>query len=98
MDGLTPFEKKFYVESPSVAAMSEAEVEEYRLRREITVEGKDVPKPVKSFQDVGFPGNRDFVFVDFSVKVRIIYTNAYLLPLRAPNHLVVWLWEKEPRT
>lgn len=56
LDGLTPFEKNFYVESPSVAAMSESDVEEYRRRREITVEGKDVPKPVKSFHDVGFPG------------------------------------------
>ncbi|KAL8458516.1 hypothetical protein ACS0TY_035308 [Phlomoides rotata] len=55
LDGLTPFEKNFYVESPSVAAMSEADVEEYRLRREITIDGKDVPKPVKSFRDVGFP-------------------------------------------
>lgn len=36
--------------------MSESEVEEYRRRREITVEGRDVPKPVKSFKDVGFPG------------------------------------------
>ena len=56
LDGLTPFEKNFYVEAPSVAAMSEGEVEEYRRRREITVEGRDVPNPVKSFQDVGFPG------------------------------------------
>ena len=46
LDGLTPFEKNFYVESPSVAAMSEKEVEEYRLQREITVEGRDVPKEV----------------------------------------------------
>lgn len=56
LDGLTRFEKNFYVESPEVAAMSEKEVEEYRQRREITVEGRDVPKPVKSFRDVGFPG------------------------------------------
>lgn len=55
LDGLTPFEKNFYVESPYVAAMTEREVEEYRLRREITVEGRDVPKPVQSFKDVGFP-------------------------------------------
>ncbi|CAI0392224.1 unnamed protein product [Linum tenue] len=55
LDGLTPFEKNFYVESPTVAAMSDREVEEYRLRREITVEGRDVPKPVLSFDDVGFP-------------------------------------------
>lgn len=56
LDGLTPFEKNFYVESPAVAAMTEAEVEEYRKLREITVEGRDIPKPVKSFRDVGFPG------------------------------------------
>jgi len=36
--------------------MTEAQVNEYRLRREITVEGKDVPKPVKSFSDAAFPG------------------------------------------
>jgi ATP-dependent RNA helicase DDX5/DBP2 len=56
LDGLTPFEKNFYVESPAVAAMTDTEVEEYRKLREITVEGKDIPKPVKSFRDVGFPG------------------------------------------
>ncbi|KAG5572821.1 hypothetical protein H5410_062587 [Solanum commersonii] len=55
LDDLTPFEKNFYVESPSIAAMTEGEVEEYRLRREITIEGRDVPKPIKSFHDVGFP-------------------------------------------
>ncbi|KAK0594941.1 hypothetical protein LWI29_002006 [Acer saccharum] len=55
LDGLTSFEKNFYVASPSVTAMSEKEVEENRLQREITVEGRDVPKPVKSFSDVGFP-------------------------------------------
>ncbi|KAK1578644.1 hypothetical protein Q3G72_031958 [Acer saccharum] len=56
LDGLTPFEKNFHVESPLVAAMSKKKVEEYRLQREIKVEGRDVPKPVKSFSDVGFPG------------------------------------------
>ncbi|KAF3543285.1 hypothetical protein DY000_02010583 [Brassica cretica] len=64
LDGLTPFEKNFYVESPSVAAMTEAEVEEYRKKREITVEGRDIPKPVKSFRDVGFPGKFSSVFLD----------------------------------
>ncbi|KAL0853301.1 hypothetical protein Bca101_058453 [Brassica carinata] len=62
LDGLTPFEKNFYVESPSVAAMTEAEVEEYRKMREITVEGRDIPKPVKSFRDVGFPEFHDLGF------------------------------------
>ncbi|KAL3511692.1 hypothetical protein ACH5RR_024409 [Cinchona calisaya] len=53
--GLTPFNKNFYLELPSTASMSESEVE-YRRRWEITLDGPDVPKPVESFQDVGFPG------------------------------------------
>ncbi|KAL8226197.1 hypothetical protein R6Q57_018754 [Mikania cordata] len=55
LDGLTPFEKNFYVESPNVAKRSESEVDEYRKRKEITVEGRDVPKPVKTFSDARFP-------------------------------------------
>ncbi|KAF6152231.1 hypothetical protein GIB67_005885 [Kingdonia uniflora] len=55
LDGLTHFEKNFYVETPSVESMTESEVEAYRLRREITVDGKDIPKPVKEFRDLGFP-------------------------------------------
>lgn len=37
--------------------MTEEEVEAYRRKREITVEGRDVPKPVREFQDIGFPGS-----------------------------------------
>lgn len=64
LDGLTPFEKNFYVESPSVAAMSEKDVEDYRERREITIEGRDVPKPVTKFRDVGLPGT----YLKFGIK------------------------------
>ncbi|KAK1265310.1 DEAD-box ATP-dependent RNA helicase 20 [Acorus gramineus] len=55
LDGLTPFEKNFYRESPSVAAMTESDVEAYRKRRQITVEGRDVPKPISNFRDLSFP-------------------------------------------
>ncbi|OIW04931.1 hypothetical protein TanjilG_15676 [Lupinus angustifolius] len=55
LDGLPHFEKNFYSEAPTVKAMTEDEVNEYRQQREITVEGRDVPKPVKTFHDVGFP-------------------------------------------
>ncbi|XP_010242202.1 PREDICTED: DEAD-box ATP-dependent RNA helicase 20 [Nelumbo nucifera] len=55
LDGLPHFEKNFYIESPSVAAMTESEVEEYRQRRQITVEGRDVPNPVREFREAGFP-------------------------------------------
>lgn len=53
---LVPFKKDFYVESPSVQAMSDQEVRMFRAGREITVEGHDVPKPVRFFHEVGFPG------------------------------------------
>lgn len=53
---LVPFEKNFYVESPSVRAMSEHDVALYRSRREITVEGHDIPKPIRVFQEANFPG------------------------------------------
>ncbi|KAI3454437.1 hypothetical protein Pfo_011100 [Paulownia fortunei] len=53
--GLIAFKKDFYVESPSVRAMTEQEVMMYRARREITVEGHDVPKPIRMFQEANFP-------------------------------------------
>ena len=53
---LVPFEKNFYVESPSVRAMTEQEVAVYRARREMTVDGHDVPKPIRMFHEANFPG------------------------------------------
>ena len=55
-ENLTPFEKNFYVETLGIACMTEDEVKEYHNRREITIDGRDIPKPVKSFGDAGFPG------------------------------------------
>ncbi|KAF9671601.1 hypothetical protein SADUNF_Sadunf12G0064500 [Salix dunnii] len=52
---LVPFEKNFYFENPSIRAMSEHEVVMYRTRREITVEGHDVPKPIRLFHEANFP-------------------------------------------
>ncbi|XP_022987231.1 DEAD-box ATP-dependent RNA helicase 20-like [Cucurbita maxima] len=52
---LVPFEKNFYTECPSVRAMTESEVKMYRERRDIRVEGYDVPKPIRSFQEANFP-------------------------------------------
>jgi ATP-dependent RNA helicase DDX5/DBP2 len=53
---LIPFEKNFYVECPAVQAMSDMDVSQYRRQRDITVEGHDVPKPVRYFQEANFPG------------------------------------------
>lgn len=72
-EGLTPFEKNFYVEHPAVAALTEEEVLAYRRRRDITVEGRDIPKPVRSFDEASFPGTslysnkiliNEFLYVD----------------------------------
>ncbi|KAL1333862.1 hypothetical protein HN51_062737 [Arachis hypogaea] len=52
---LVPFEKNFYVESPAVRAMSDQEVMHYRASREITVQGHDVPKPIRMFHEARFP-------------------------------------------
>ncbi|XP_040377962.1 DEAD-box ATP-dependent RNA helicase 30 [Oryza brachyantha] len=52
---LIPFEKNFYVECPAVQAMSDTDVAQYRRHRDITVEGHDVPKPVRYFQEANFP-------------------------------------------
>ncbi|CAK7329032.1 unnamed protein product [Dovyalis caffra] len=52
---LVPFEKNFYFENPSIRAMSEHEVVIYRARKEIIVEGHDVPKPIRMFHEANFP-------------------------------------------
>ncbi|KAD4889026.1 hypothetical protein E3N88_21099 [Mikania micrantha] len=52
---LVPFAKNFYIECQSVSSMTDHEVAIYRGRREITVEGNDVPKPVRMFHEAGFP-------------------------------------------
>ncbi len=55
-ENIIPFEKNFYVEHPAVSALTEDEVAAYRRRREITVEGRNVPKPVRTFEEASFPG------------------------------------------
>lgn len=53
---LVPFQKNFYIESPSIKAMSDQQVLQYRASRDITVQGNDVPKPIQSFHEANFPG------------------------------------------
>lgn len=55
LDKLPKFEKNFYVEHPAVAARSWDEVDEFRKKHEITVVGKNVPKPVTTFEEASFP-------------------------------------------
>ena len=56
LNTLPKFEKQFYKEDPSVASRPASEVEAFRRKQQITVSGKNVPKPVQTFDEAGFPG------------------------------------------
>mmetsp|Transcript_6796 Transcript_6796/g.11718 ORF Transcript_6796/g.11718 Transcript_6796/m.11718 type:complete len:538 (+) Transcript_6796:133-1746(+) len=58
---VTVFEKNFYHEHPNVSMRSEAEIAEYRAKRQIIVEGHGVPKPVTTFDEAAFP---DYVLTE----------------------------------
>lgn len=52
---LPKFEKNFYKEDPAVTARSDAEIEQFRNDNEMTIKGQDIPRPITSFQEAGFP-------------------------------------------
>jgi len=52
---LEKFEKNFYVEDKRVSSRSEREIEDFRRSKEIKVQGRDVPRPITSFEEAGFP-------------------------------------------
>ena len=50
------FDKSFYKENPEVTHRSENDVTKFRVKHQITVHGRDVPRPVETFDEAGFPG------------------------------------------
>ena len=52
---LAHFEKNFYVEDKRVSTRSDREIEEFRRAKEMKVQGRNVPRPVTSFDEIGFP-------------------------------------------
>ncbi|KAF9243572.1 P-loop containing nucleoside triphosphate hydrolase protein [Melanogaster broomeanus] len=52
---LERFEKNFYEEDKRISALNEREVEDFRRTKEIKVQGRGVPRPVRSFDEAGFP-------------------------------------------
>ncbi|KAI1944153.1 ATP-dependent RNA helicase dbp2 [Ophidiomyces ophidiicola] len=52
---LPKFEKHFYKEHPNVTNRSTQEVDAFRKEHEMTVYGKNVPRPVETFDEAGFP-------------------------------------------
>jgi ATP-dependent RNA helicase DDX5/DBP2 len=52
---LPKFEKSFYKEDPAVTSRSSREVDDFRKEKEMTVQGRNVPRPVQTFDEAGFP-------------------------------------------
>ena len=50
------FEKSFYKEDPLVTNRSERDVEAFRKVHEIAIQGRNVPRPVETFDEASFPG------------------------------------------
>ncbi|RYP08254.1 hypothetical protein DL764_001988 [Monosporascus ibericus] len=55
LSSMPKFEKSFYKEDEAVARRSQTEVDRFRRDHQITVAGRDVPKPVETFDEAGFP-------------------------------------------
>uniref|UniRef100_A0A146L3M6 RNA helicase n=3 Tax=Lygus hesperus TaxID=30085 RepID=A0A146L3M6_LYGHE len=52
---LEPFKKNFYTPHPYVEDRSRAAIEEWMEEKDITLKGKDIPRPVWSFEEANFP-------------------------------------------
>ncbi|XP_043971378.1 probable ATP-dependent RNA helicase DDX5 [Gambusia affinis] len=55
LDELPKFQKNFYQEHLDVTHRPLQEVEEYRRNKEVTVKGRDCPKPIVKFHEAAFP-------------------------------------------
>ncbi|XP_034044993.1 probable ATP-dependent RNA helicase DDX5 isoform X2 [Thalassophryne amazonica] len=55
LNELPKFQKNFYQEHPDVTHRSIQEVEQYRRSKEVTVKGRDCPKPIIKFHEAAFP-------------------------------------------
>ncbi|KAJ6012082.1 hypothetical protein N7499_012947 [Penicillium canescens] len=55
MNSLPKFEKSFYKEHPDVSERSEEEIQAFRKEKAMAVQGTNVPRPVETFDEAGFP-------------------------------------------
>ncbi|XP_051240042.1 probable ATP-dependent RNA helicase DDX5 [Dicentrarchus labrax] len=55
LDELPKFQKNFYQEHPDATRRPLQEVEQYRRTKEVTVKGRDCPKPIVKFHEAAFP-------------------------------------------
>jgi ATP-dependent RNA helicase DDX5/DBP2 len=75
MAALPKFEKNFYREHPNVERMTEQEVIEFRTKNSITVQGKDIPRPIRTFEEASFPGTL-YSNINFSRSTRILRSSS----------------------
>ena len=68
---LPQFEKNFYREHINVQNRSAEEIASYRNKREITLVGRNVPKPVFTFEEAGFPGK---IYESFGICAHFLLT------------------------
>ncbi|CAG0914664.1 unnamed protein product [Notodromas monacha] len=59
---LIPFEKNFYAPTTKVNARPVPEVDHYRAEHDITMVGRDIPKPIITFEEANLP---DFLMDEF---------------------------------
>lgn len=62
ISSLQVFEKNFYYEHPEVTKQSDEEIQRWRQKHDITVNGNNIPKAVHSFQHASFPGRRNLSY------------------------------------
>ncbi|KXJ94357.1 p68 RNA helicase [Microdochium bolleyi] len=55
LDTMPKFEKSFYKEADTVANRPATEVDRFRRDHKMTVHGTNIPKPVETFDEAGFP-------------------------------------------
>jgi ATP-dependent RNA helicase DDX5/DBP2 len=55
MNTMPKFEKSFYKENAEVSARTDAEIAEFRREKNMVVTGQNVPRPVTTFDEAGFP-------------------------------------------
>ena len=52
---LQPFQKNFYQEHPNVSNLNETEITEWRKKHKMYCIGDNIPRPVRTFEEAGFP-------------------------------------------
>lgn len=60
---LEKFEKHFFYEHPDVTAWNQADVDAWRIQKQMVVSGTTPPKPVRTFQEAGLP---DYILHEIS--------------------------------